>query len=64
MGCSMADTKAYQVFVKSTPFWEMLELSSHKWHDWIAKNIKEDVLATSMNQELLQTSDLVVACLK
>ncbi len=44
MGCSSAEAKAYQVFVKSTPLWEMLELSSHKWHDWIAKNIKEDVL--------------------
>ncbi len=41
VGCSPAAATAYQVFVKSTPLWEMLELSSHKWHDWIADSIKE-----------------------
>ncbi len=40
----MADAKAYQVFVKSTPFWEMLELSPNKWHSWLEQNIKESTL--------------------
>ncbi len=44
MGCSMANAKAYQVFVKSTPLWEMLELSPNKWHQWLDKNIKKRVL--------------------
>ncbi len=44
MECSPADAKAYQIFVKSTPFWDMLELPPNKWHQWLDENIKEDAL--------------------
>ncbi len=45
MGCSPADAKAYQVFVKSTPLWTILELSPNKWHQWLDENIKENIMA-------------------
>ncbi|NQY44084.1 MAG: hypothetical protein HRT87_12170 [Legionellales bacterium] len=39
--CDPAAANAYQVFVKSTPLWELLQLPPNKWEKWLVENIKQ-----------------------
>ncbi|NQY43113.1 MAG: hypothetical protein HRT87_07220 [Legionellales bacterium] len=41
--CSPAEANAYQVFVKSTPLWEIIQLPPNKWKNWLEDKVKETV---------------------
>ena len=41
--CSPAEASAYQVFVKATPIWELMQLPPNKWKSWLEEKIKQPV---------------------
>lgn len=43
LSCCEAEAKAYQVFVRSTPLWPMLELPQSQWISWIERNVSEKI---------------------
>ena len=41
--CSPAEDNAYQVFVKSTPLWDLMKLPPNKWKSWLEEQAKEAI---------------------
>ena len=41
--CSPAEANAYQVFLKSTPLWDLIQLPPNKWKNWLEEKVKETI---------------------
>ena len=37
--CSPAEANAYQVFVNSTPLWDLMQLPPNKWKSWLEEKV-------------------------